>query len=94
MNTTTTSNTTNWRAIESALLNKIAVRGVTSVAATVGVHKSQVSRWKEVFIPKMARLLAALDWGVDDQEIAELARRVAAVLTKAKTPDAATSGAL
>lgn len=74
------------RAIESKLLNKIAVRGVTNVAEAIGVDKSQVSRWKEALIPRMSMLLAVLEWGVEDEEMAILARQVAQILTKKKSP--------
>lgn len=78
------------RAIESKLLNKIAVRGVTNVAEAIGVDKSQVSRWKEALIPRMSMLLAVLEWGVEDEEMAILARQVAQILTKKKSVPAGT----
>lgn len=74
------------RIIESQLLNKIALRGVTDIADAVGVDKSQISRWKESFIPKMSMLLAVLEWGVVDDEMARLAKSVALLLTKQKSP--------
>jgi len=73
------------RVIESKLLNKIAVRGVGHVASAVGVDKSQITRWKEALIPRMSLLLAVLEWGVEDEELASLARKVALVLTKKKS---------
>lgn len=79
MESSTTRNTA--RAIESKILNKIALMGVTSVAHAVGVDKSQVSRWKETFIPKMSLLLAVLEWGVNDDELVHLAKQVARLLT-------------
>ena len=78
------------RAIESKLLNKIAIRGVTNVAEAIGVDKSQVSRWKEALIPRMSMLLAVLEWGVEDEEMAILARQVAQILTKKKSVPAGT----
>ncbi|HGK4616699.1 TPA: CII family transcriptional regulator, partial [Yersinia enterocolitica] len=42
MERTTTRNKA--RIIESQLLNKIALRGVTDIADAVGVDKSQISR--------------------------------------------------
>ncbi|MFV8936630.1 CII family transcriptional regulator [Serratia fonticola] len=75
--------------IESALLNKIAVKGVSSIADAVGVAPSQVTRWKESLIPRMSMLLAVLEWGVVDDDLARLAKQVAALLTKKKTPVAA-----
>ncbi|HFE1795580.1 TPA: CII family transcriptional regulator [Yersinia enterocolitica] len=73
------------RIIESQLLNKIALRGVTDIADAVGVDKSQISRWKESFIPKISMLLAVLEWGVVDDEMARLAKSVALLLTKQKS---------
>lgn len=78
------------RNIESQLLNKIAARGVTEVAAAVGVDKSQVSRWKESFIPRMSMLLAVLEWGIVDDDLARLAKQVALILKMKKSPTAAT----
>lgn len=73
------------RRIESTLLNKIALKGVSSIAAAVGVNPSQITRWKESLIPRMSMLLAVLEWGIEDEEMAELARRVAAVLAPNET---------
>ena len=44
--------------IESALLNKIAMLGTEKTAEAVGVDKSQISRWKRDWIPKVSMLLA------------------------------------
>ena len=74
------------RIIEGQLLNKIALRGVTDIADAVGVDKSQISRWKESFIPKISMLLAVLEWGVVDDEMARLAKSVALLLAKQKSP--------
>ncbi|HHQ6628323.1 TPA: CII family transcriptional regulator [Serratia fonticola] len=72
------------RQIESALLNKIAVKGVSSIAESVGVNPSQVTRWKESLIPRMSMLLAVLEWGVVDDDLARLAKQVAELLTPNK----------
>ncbi|MBB3320941.1 lambda phage CII family protein [Atlantibacter sp. RC6] len=72
--------------IESALLNKIALLGTEKTAAAVGVDKAQISRWKRDWIPKFSMLLAVLEWGVVDEEMAHLARQVASILTKEKAP--------
>ena len=72
--------------IESALLNKIALLGTEKTAAAVGVDKAQISRWKRDWIPKFSMLLAVLEWGVVDDELARLAREVAALLTNKKRP--------
>ncbi|WP_447874771.1 CII family transcriptional regulator [Serratia fonticola] len=80
------------RQIESALLNKIAVKGVSSIAEAVGVAPSQVTRWKESLVPRMAMLLAVLEWGVVDDDLARLAKQVAALLTPNKKPRMAVQG--
>lgn len=79
--------------IESALLNKIALLGTEKTAGAVGVDKAQISRWKRDWIPKMSMLLAVLEWGVVDDEMAHLARQVASILTKQKAPTALTAEA-
>lgn len=63
--------------IESALLNKIALIGTEKTAAAVGVDKAQISRWKRDWIPKFSMLLAVLEWGIVDDDIARLAKAVA-----------------
>ncbi|AYO38493.1 CII family transcriptional regulator [Serratia sp. P2ACOL2] len=79
------------RRIESTLLNKIALKGVSSIAAAVGVNPSQVTRWKESLVPRMAMLLAVLEWGVADDEMAELAKRLSGYLSNEKAPNCANS---
>ncbi|MCN5062636.1 lambda phage CII family protein [Escherichia coli] len=74
--------------IESALLNKIAMLGTEKTAEAVGVDKSQISRWKRDWIPKFSMLLAILEWGVVDDDMARLARQVASILTNKKRPEA------
>lgn len=91
MERTTTRNKA--RNIESQLLNKIALRGVTEVAEAIGVDKSQVSRWKESLIPRMSMLLAVLEWGVVDDDLARLAKQVALIFTQKKAPSARTEEA-
>lgn len=71
-------------AITSSILNRIAIRGQRKVADALGINESQISRWKGDFIPKMGMLLAVLEWGVEDEELAELAKKVAHLLTKEK----------
>lgn len=77
------------RRIESTLLNKIAMKGVSSIAAAVGVNPSQVTRWKESLVPRMAMLLAVLEWGVADDEMADLAKRLAGYLSNEKAEQCA-----
>lgn len=72
--------------IEGQLLNKISVIGSAVIAEAVGVDRSQITRWKESFIPKMSMLLAVLEWGVVDDDLARLAKEVARLFTKQKAP--------
>lgn len=74
--------------IESALLNKIALIGTEKTAAAVGVDKAQISRWKRDWIPKLSMLLAVLEWGVADEDMARLAKQVASILSNKKAPAA------
>ncbi len=78
-------------AITSSILNRIAIRGQRKVADALGINESQISRWKGDFIPKMGMLLAVLEWGVEDEELAELAKKVAHLLTKEKPQDCGNS---
>ncbi|SQB09199.1 CII family transcriptional regulator [Citrobacter koseri] len=88
MDNTTTRNKTQARKIESWILNQIAMRGSTNVAKALGMDKSGITRWKESMLPKLAMLLAVLEWGVVDDDMARLAREVAGLLTKKKRPAA------
>lgn len=76
--------------IESALLNKIAAKGVSTIANAIGVNASQITRWKESLIPRMSMMLAVLEYGIEDEEMAELTKRLANYLTKEKAPNAVT----
>lgn len=78
------------RKIESALLNKIAMKGSQEIAELIGIDRSQVTRWKRDWIPKLSMLLAVLEWGVVDDDMARLAKQVASILTKQKAPTART----
>ncbi|BEN14540.1 hypothetical protein SMKC004_03350 [Serratia marcescens] len=75
--------------IHSSLLNKIAVMGQRKFADAMGVHESQVSRWKSGLLETMSMALAVLNYGIADDEMSELARRVAAVLTNEKAEQCA-----
>lgn len=77
--------------IESQLLGKLAALGQSKFAHLMGVHESTVSRMKEGFFHQASMALAILEYGIDDTEIVELARRFAEVLTK-KKPPAVTDG--
>lgn len=72
----------------SWLLNQIAMKGGNNVAKEIGVDKAQITRWKETWLPKMAMLLAVLEWGVVDDDMARLAKQVAEILTNKKRPSA------
>lgn len=73
-------------AITSNIFNRIAMRGQRKIADELGVDESQITRWKSTMIPKMSMLLAILEWGVEDDELASLAKQVARLLTKEKAP--------
>ncbi|BEM41768.1 hypothetical protein SME13J_03870 [Serratia marcescens] len=70
--------------IHSSLLNKIAVMGQRKFADAMGVHESQVSRWKSGLLETMSMALAVLNYGVADDEMAELAKRLAGYLSEEK----------
>ncbi len=74
--------------IESALLNKISLLGTEKTAKAVGVDKAQISRWKRDWVPKISMLLAVLEYGIVDEDMAHLARQVASILTSKKAPAA------
>jgi len=86
MEHSTSRNKCEARRIETWLLNQMALRGVTNIAKALGVDKSSVTRWKESMVPKMAMLLAELQWGVVDEDMARLAKQVAQILTNEKAP--------
>ncbi|WP_313276567.1 CII family transcriptional regulator [Kosakonia cowanii] len=88
MESSTTRNKCEAQRIESWLLNQIAMRGTTAVAKAMGMDKSSISKWKENMLPKVAMLLAVLEWGVVDDDMARLAKEVAELLTKKKRPAA------
>ena len=54
------------------------------MALAVGVNESQITRWKSSWVPKMAMLLAVLEWGVVDDDMARLAKEVALILQSDK----------
>ncbi|MCS2161686.1 lambda phage CII family protein [Scandinavium sp. H11S7] len=91
MENATSRNKQQARKIESWLLNQIAMRGSTNVAKALGMDKSGITRWKESMLPKLAMLLAVLEWGVVDDDMARLAKQVAEILTKDKAPSCGNS---
>lgn len=80
MESTTTRNKQQARRIESWLLNQIAIRGATNVAKAIGMDKSGITRWKETMLPRLAMLLAVLEWGVVDDDVARVSKQVALYL--------------
>ncbi|HHX3708954.1 TPA: CII family transcriptional regulator [Citrobacter freundii] len=91
MENTTTRNKNQARKIESWILNQIAMRGSTNVAKALGMDKSGITRWKESMLPKLSMLLAVLEWGVVDDDMARLAKEVASILKNEKTPSCGNS---
>ncbi|EIZ8938088.1 hypothetical protein MQ524_002481 [Salmonella enterica] len=91
MDNTTTRNKNQARKIESWILNQIAMRGSTNVAKALGMDKSGITRWKENMLPKLSMLLAVLEWGVVDDDMARLAKEVASILKNEKTPSCGNS---
>ncbi|WP_318367116.1 CII family transcriptional regulator [Enterobacter sp.] len=81
MEHSTSRNKCEARRIETWLLNQMALRGVTNIAKALGMDKSSITRWKESMVPKMALLLAELEYGVVDEDVA----RVSAVIASAVT---------
>jgi len=88
MDNTTTRNKDQARKIESWILNQIAIRGASNVAKALGMDKSGITRWKESMLPKLSMLLAVLEWGVVDDDMARLAKEVVELLKKKKSPAA------
>lgn len=80
------------RQIESQLLSKLAVFGQRKFADFLNLDESQVSRMKVAkgkekhsFFGLMSLAIAILEWGVNDDELAHLAKQVALILTKKKS---------
>ena len=72
--------------IESTLLNKLALMGQKTFAKAMGIPEYQVSRWKNGFFSQVSMMLAVLEYGIEDEEMAELTKRLASYLTKEKRP--------
>lgn len=77
MEHSTSRNKCEARRIETWLLNQMALRGVTNIAKALGMDKSSITRWKESMVPKMALLLAELEYGVVDEDVARVSKQVA-----------------
>ncbi|HHK9964357.1 TPA: CII family transcriptional regulator [Klebsiella pneumoniae] len=89
MENSTARNKHQARQIETWLQNQIAIRGTTNVAKAMGLTKSTVSKWKKDWFPKVAMLLAVLEWGVVDDDMARLAKEVALILLSDKGKETA-----
>lgn len=79
--------------IESTLLNKIAMFGQSKLSKIIGIDEAQICRMKVAkgreknsFFKTMSMMLAVLEYGIEDDEMAELTRRLASFLTKEKAP--------
>ena len=79
--------------IESTLLNKIAMFGQSKLSKIIGIDEAQICRMKVAkgreknsFFKTMSIMLAVLEYGIEDDEMAELTRRLASFLTKEKAP--------
>lgn len=89
MNSIATTRNVKAREIQSEILSRIAVQGVTAVAKQIGVDKSQVSRWqsKGGLVEKASQLLAVIDFQKPEglvlfqgEDTADLARGLVAML--------------
>lgn len=80
MDDTTSRNKHSARQIESWLLNQMAIRGTAKIARAMGLDKSSLCRWKENMLPKVSMLLAELEWGVVDDDVARVSKQVALYL--------------
>jgi len=72
--------------IESTLINAINIHGTESVAEAIGIDRSQISRWKKTHIPKFARFLAFIGYGIEDEDLRRLAKEVAKLLIREMRP--------
>ncbi len=72
--------------IESTLLNKLAMMGQKTFAKAMGVPEYRVSRWKNGFFSQVSMMLAVLEYGIEDEEMAELTRATCYLPDKEKAP--------
>ncbi|WP_392738915.1 CII family transcriptional regulator [Serratia ureilytica] len=78
--------------IESALFNKLALMGQKAFAAAMDVPEYQVSRWKNGLFRQVSMMLAVLNYGIADDEMAELAKRLAGYLSEEKADQCCNTG--
>ncbi|WP_343552142.1 CII family transcriptional regulator [Pantoea sp.] len=67
----------NARRIESALLNKLASISQKTFAERLGIAEYQVSRMKKNFFRQMSMAIDILEYGIVDDDAAQLAKAVA-----------------
>ncbi|MBF7978089.1 MULTISPECIES: CII family transcriptional regulator [Rahnella] len=77
--------------IETKLLNKLAMIGQNNFAKAMKVPEYTVSRWKAGLFKQVSMMLAVLEYGVEDEDLARLAKTVAQMLTKEKAPSCVNS---
>ncbi|MBP2157151.1 CII family transcriptional regulator [Erwinia rhapontici] len=101
MNSIATTRNVKAREIQSEILSRIAVQGVTAVAKQIGVDKSQVSRWqsKGGLVEKASQLLAVIDFQkpqglvlFQGEDTADLARGLVAMLDHLRNHAGGTGG--
>ncbi|WP_431022012.1 CII family transcriptional regulator [Erwinia rhapontici] len=101
MNSIATARNVKAREIQSEILSRIAVQGVTAVAKQIGVDKSQVSRWqsKGGLVEKASQLLAVIDFQkpqglvlFQGEDTADLARGLVAMLDHLRSHAGGTGG--
>lgn len=85
----------NARRIESVLLNKLASISQKTFAEKLGIAEYKVSRMKKDFFRQMSMAIDILEYGIADDDAAQLAkavaREVALILGKEKAPSCANS---
>lgn len=76
----------NARRIEGVLLNKLALLGQKVFAEKFGVAEYTVSRMKTGFFRQMSMALDILEYGIEDEQLAELAGRLVEMMRKETAP--------
>lgn len=82
----TATQSKNARRIESILLNKLALIGQNVFAQKFGVAEYTVSRMKLKFFRQMSMALDILEYGIEDKQMAELAKMLVEMMEKEKAP--------
>lgn len=76
----------NARRIEGVLLNKLALLGQKVFAQKLGVAEYTVSRMKSGFFRQMSMALDILEYGIEDEQMAELAGRLVEMMRNETAP--------